>query len=117
MSKFRNGSNYLKNRECEDSTYTKTGYPPLAALLLLVGLPAGTATGLQYIPKADCTTQAILDHEQSHFATDLATGAEAGAPFYHQQEPTDFWKEKGTAETNQIMGKSSSSWMHLDNVA
>ena len=53
--------------------------PPFAALLLLVGLLTGTEESIQYVPKSDCTAQAALDHEKSHFAADPATGAEAGA--------------------------------------
>ena len=61
--------------ECEDSVYTKASCPPFAALLLLVGLPTGTEAGIQYVPKSVCIAQAALDHEKSHFAADLATGA------------------------------------------
>ena len=80
--------------ECNDSRYTKSGCPPFASLLLLVGLPTRTEEGLRYVPKSANGTQAILDHEKSNLAADLATGGEAGAPSNDQQEPTEFWKEK-----------------------
>jgi len=103
---------YMEGAPEDDTIYSQAGLVPLTPVLIIAGLPTGTAEGLQYRLKSDEGTpmeQAAYAHEARLQAATLATGGQpGGAQQQTRDEPTDFWNEKARTAVYQ-RGVSSSS--------